>query len=402
MFEIPFVHCPFWVQIHGAPFEGISKENARKIGSRIGSVLAVEDPIVDNRIIRGFMRVKVSIDITKPLVTGFWVPRKEFPKVWVMLLYEKLQDYCYNCGCIGHDQKECRSEKAMSLIKDDAPRYGSGLRVSPLRPINTHPPRNSDDNRDKKRCRWNADHMGETIRSQSAQHRECTTNAAGMSEGAGENAEGSVVEKVVKLFSEQIVQSEAGKEVAEKDITSENQHILANRLKVCLSSLISDNQSAFVSKRLIQDNILVAQEVFLYLKHTKSSKMNSLALKLDMYKAYDCLEWDFVHEILMAFGFKEKWVKLIKSCISTVSYQIKFNGRLSEIFSPKRGLRQGDPLSPYLFILAAECLSRMLSKSGNDGSLSSMVIGKDEPRLTHLFFADDAMIMCKGTRENCF
>lgn len=135
MFEIPFTHCPFWIQIHGVPFEGISRENATKIGSKIGDVLEVEDPIIEKRITRGFMRVRVSINITKPLVTGFWVPRKEFPKVWVMLLYEKLQDFCYNCGVIGHEQKECKEEKAMSLIKDDAPRYGPGLGVSLLRPV---------------------------------------------------------------------------------------------------------------------------------------------------------------------------------------------------------------------------------------------------------------------------
>lgn len=135
VFEIPFVQCPFWIQIHGVPLEGISKENATKIGSKLGEVLDVEEPIAEKRITRDFMRVRVSIDITKPLVTGFWVPRKELPKVWVMLYYERLQDYCYNCGRIGHDQKECKHERVMSLIKDNAPRYGPGLGVSPLRPL---------------------------------------------------------------------------------------------------------------------------------------------------------------------------------------------------------------------------------------------------------------------------
>lgn len=178
--------------------------------------------------------------------------------------------------------------------------------------------------------------------------------------------------------------------------------VLANRSKPCLPSLISDNQSAFVSKRLIQDNILVAQEVFHYLKHTKSRKDNSMALKLDMYKAYDCLEWDYILEILSSFGFSDKWVELIKKCISTVSYQIKFNGKLSSPFSPMRGLRQGDPISPYLFILAAEGLSRLISKATDEGRLSGIKIGRDSPCLTHLFFADDAMILCKASRSNCF
>lgn len=135
MFEIPFAHCLFWIQIQGVPLEGISKDNAMKIGSKIGKVFTVEDPIVEKRITRGFMRVKVLIDITKPLVTGFWDPRKDFPKVWVMLLYEKLQDYCYNCGYIGHNQKDCKEEKDMSLIGKNVPRYGPGLGVSPMRPL---------------------------------------------------------------------------------------------------------------------------------------------------------------------------------------------------------------------------------------------------------------------------
>lgn len=72
---------------------------------------------------------------------------------------------------------------------------------------------------------------------------------------------------------------------------------------MCLNSLVSHNHSAFVSKSLIQDNILMAQEVFHFLKHSKSKKLNSLALKLDMYKAYDCLEWDFLLKVLTVFGF---------------------------------------------------------------------------------------------------
>lgn len=177
--------------------------------------------------------------------------------------------------------------------------------------------------------------------------------------------------------------------------------VLANRLKLCLSSLVSHNQSAFVSKRLIQDNILVAQEVFHYLKHSKSSKMTSMAMKLDMYKAYDCLEWDFLLKVLSSFGFHSHWIDLVRGCISSVSYRIKFNGGLSDLFFPSRGLRQGDPLSPYLFILAAECLSRHLSNAADQGLLDGLKIGRDAPSITHLFFADDAMIMCKATRANC-
>ncbi|KAF7844038.1 reverse transcriptase [Senna tora] len=121
--------------------------------------------------------------------------------------------------------------------------------------------------------------------------------------------------------------------------------ILANRLKPLMNfSLISQNQSAFVSGRKIQDNILVAQEVFHFLKKNKATTKGVVALKIDMSKAFDRIEWSFLKKVLIAFGFEEKWVRLIMKCVSSVTYQIKFNGDIGAAFNPKRGLRQGDPL----------------------------------------------------------
>ncbi|KAF7824555.1 reverse transcriptase [Senna tora] len=133
--EVDYDLIPFWVQIHGAPLNGISENNARRIAERMGEVLTVENPFMENKIVRGFMRARVMVDITKPFATGFWVPRGELPKVWVTLSYEKLQGYCYNCGCLGHKQKDCKEKRAMAIWDPSKPRYGPTLGVPPVKPL---------------------------------------------------------------------------------------------------------------------------------------------------------------------------------------------------------------------------------------------------------------------------
>lgn len=122
--------------------------------------------------------------------------------------------------------------------------------------------------------------------------------------------------------------------------------VMADRLKGLMKGLISDSQSAFVGGRQIQDNIFIAHEIFHSLKSNRGKRTNALVVKLDMSKAYDRLEWGFLADLMRALGFGDHWINMTLTCISTVSYRIKFNGDLGECFSPRRGLRQGDPLSP--------------------------------------------------------
>ncbi|KAL6201844.1 hypothetical protein ACLB2K_025556 [Fragaria x ananassa] len=177
--------------------------------------------------------------------------------------------------------------------------------------------------------------------------------------------------------------------------------ILANRLKRVLPTLISINQNAFVPGRLIQDNILVAHEAYHYLKLKRTGGNHEFGLKLDMNKAYDRVEWDFLEATLHRFGFHRRWIRLVMSCVRSVSFSIVLNGKPGNFFFPSRGLRQGDPLSPYLFLLVSEVLSLRLTRAVNEKQLLGISLSRGCPILSHLFFADDALFFLKGTLNNC-
>lgn len=129
--------------------------------------------------------------------------------------------------------------------------------------------------------------------------------------------------------------------------------VLSNHLKVILPDIVSQNQSAFVLGRMITNNVLIAYELTHYLQNKRTSTDGFAALKLDMSMAYDRIEWAFVEQIMDRLGFSSGWIQLIMKCITTVSYRVKINGELSDEIIPTRGLRQGNPLLPYLFLLCA-------------------------------------------------
>ncbi|PNX61280.1 ribonuclease H [Trifolium pratense] len=122
-----------------------------------------------------------------------------------------------------------------------------------------------------------------------------------------------------------------------------------------------------------------------------------MVFKLDLEKAYDRVNWKFLKETLELFKFPQRIVSLIMFGISSSSNSILWNGSKTEAFTPTRGLRQGDPLSPYLFVLCMERLGAMISKYVSDGTWKPMQITNDGTKLSHLFFADDVLLFAKAT-----
>ena len=126
-----------------------------------------------------------------------------------------------------------------------------------------------------------------------------------------------------------------------------------------------------------------------------------MTLKLDMNKAYDRVEWDFLEVVISGLGFNGKWINWTMKCVKKVTYSLIINGKPSNSFSPSRGLRQGDPLSPYLFLFVVDVLSRSLQRGMLSGLIKGIRIGRHCPTLSHLLFADDSLFFLKADKENC-
>lgn len=173
--------------------------------------------------------------------------------------------------------------------------------------------------------------------------------------------------------------------------------VIANRMKKCLGSIISDKQSAFLEGKLLTDNALIAFEINHYMKRKTQGKEGLAGLKIDISKAYDRLEWVFIHSMMIKFGFSDVWIERLMKFISLVSYSFLHNGEEFGCVIPKRGIRQGDPISPYIYIMCVEDLSLIIRCNDECGLIHGCKIARRAPAISHLLFADDCYLFFKAT-----
>lgn len=173
--------------------------------------------------------------------------------------------------------------------------------------------------------------------------------------------------------------------------------VVTNRLKPCLKNIISENQSAFIEGRLLTDNALIAFEVNHYIKRRTQGNKGIAGLKLDVSKAYDRLEWGFIRNMMEKFGFHQDWIHRVMTFIGSISYSFLHNGEQFGYVVPSRGVRQGDPISPYIYIMCVEGLSAIIRINEEDGLLHGCRIAKGAPVISHLLFADDCYLFFRAT-----
>jgi hypothetical protein len=174
--------------------------------------------------------------------------------------------------------------------------------------------------------------------------------------------------------------------------------VLADRLAQVMPMLISKEQRGFIQGRNIKDCICLASEAA-NLLHSKSYGGN-LALKIDITKAFDTIEWPFMLKVLKSFGFNDVFCNWIDKILKSATLSISINGSLNGYFHCNRGVRQGDSLSPLLFCIAEDVLSRQITKLVENGQLMPIKGTRSVMVPSHSLYADDVMIYCNGKQSN--
>jgi len=173
--------------------------------------------------------------------------------------------------------------------------------------------------------------------------------------------------------------------------------LLANRLAMVIDSVVSSEQSAFIKGRQILDGPLILSEV---LAHYKNCKKSLMIFKVDFEKAYDSLSWEYLLEVMRKMGFSDVWCAWIRAALQSSRASVLVNGSPTTEFEVQRGLRQGDPLSPFLFVIAMEGLHVGMMEASRVGAFNGVKIGKTDLEISHLLYADDAVIICDWSVQN--
>ena len=168
--------------------------------------------------------------------------------------------------------------------------------------------------------------------------------------------------------------------------------VIANRLKSTLDELIHENQKGFISGRFIGENIRLIYDV---LFETKNRNLQGIILSIDFEKAFDTVSWKFIEKTLKYYNFGDsiiKWISIFQKGAESCIIQ---NGFISEFFCLKRGCRQGDPISPYIFILCAEILGKMIR---NNNIIRGIIIDNKEYKISQ--YADDTQLFLNGSENS--
>ncbi|XP_056685735.1 uncharacterized protein [Spinacia oleracea] len=175
--------------------------------------------------------------------------------------------------------------------------------------------------------------------------------------------------------------------------------VLCGRLRQVLPDLILENQGGFVHGRYIVHNIMVVQDLVRH--YGRKGVKPSCLMKIDLQKSYDTVDWQFLQEMLELLDFPKQFVDMVMQCVSTPMFSLMLNGSMHGFFKSQRGLRQGDPIAPLLFVICMEYLSRILNR------VSAMPQFQFHPRckgigLTHLCFVDDLIICSRGDYQSIY
>jgi len=173
--------------------------------------------------------------------------------------------------------------------------------------------------------------------------------------------------------------------------------ILANRLKKIMSCIIDERQSAFIEGRHLLQSALIANEV---IEEANRTQKPCIVFKVDYEKAYDSVSWDFLLYMLRRLGFCSKWIQWIEGCLKSASISILVNGSPSHEFIPQRGLRQGDPLAPFLFNVVAEVLNGLMREAEKQNLFRGFQVGSNKVGISILQYADDTIFFGEASLEN--
>lgn len=172
--------------------------------------------------------------------------------------------------------------------------------------------------------------------------------------------------------------------------------VMSNRLKVVIKELISSNQHAFLEGRQIGECSMLAHEL---IRDFNKSHGKRACIKVDLQKAFDCINREFVYYIMHRMNFPMQWISWIKECLSTPSFSVLINGSSNGFFDSNRGIRQGDPLSPYIFVLVMEYWSIAMELACDSGKIQNFKRNRDL-QVSHLLFADDMLVFCRANNTS--